>query len=374
MRKTTALLAALALAGAFQFSGNALAQPAQGEPYRIGIILPMTGSTADYGTDFNRGALLAEEEINAAGGINGRPIKLVHGDSKNSAKDGVAEFKRLVEVEKLPAIISTMTGVIIPQFPVSRETATPMMCVGAITPEIRKGGATVFSNYPLADDEEKEIAEYIVNRLGQKTVAIIYENSAYGKTLSAIFIEEFKKLGGTILAEEVIEKGGRDFRSQITRIGATKPPVTVAYAYYAEGGLIVRQAAELGVKTQFISHGSIQNNSFAEIAGPAADGFISGSPSWDDSAPQVKAYLDTYKKKYSKDSDLYGPYFYDAVKLYAEAIKRGGYTKEGIIKGLKDIKDFQGVVGKMGFDRSNVVLLPLRFVQFGNGKWNPITK
>src|SRR5258708_2361617 len=89
MRKTTALLAALALAGAFQFSGNALAQPAQGEPYRIGIILPMTGSTADYGTDFNRGALLAEEEINAAGGINGRPIKLVHGDSKNSAKDGV---------------------------------------------------------------------------------------------------------------------------------------------------------------------------------------------------------------------------------------------------------------------------------------------
>jgi branched-chain amino acid transport system substrate-binding protein len=374
MRKTTVLLGALALAGVLQFPGHAFAQPAQGEPYRIGIILPMTGSTADYGTDFNRGALLAEEEINAAGGVNGRPIKLVHGDSKNSAKDGVAEFKRLVEVEKLPAIISTMTGVIIPQFPVSRETATPMMCVGAITPEIRKGGATVFSNYPLADDEEKEIAEYIVNRLGQKTAAIIYENSAYGKTLSAIFIEEFKKLGGTILAEEVVEKGGREFRSQITRIGATRPPVTVTYAYYAEGGLIVRQAAELGVKTQFISHGSIQNNSFAEIAGPAADGFISGSPSWDDSAPQVKAYLDLYKKKYSKDSDLYGPYFYDAVKLYAEAIKRGGYTKEGIIKGLKEIKDFQGVVGKMGFDQGNVVLLPLRFVQFGNGKWNPIAK
>jgi len=374
MRRTIALFGALAFAGALHLSDQALAQGAQGEPYRIGIILPMTGSTADYGTDFNRGALLAEEEINAAGGVNGHPIKLVHGDSKNSAKDGVAEFKRLVEVEKLPAIISTMTGVIVPQFPISRETATPMMCVGAITPEIRKGGATVFSNYPLADDEEKEIAEYIINKLGQKTAAIIYENSAYGKTLSAIFIEEFKKLGGTILAEEVIEKGGRDFRSQITRIGATKPPVTVTYAYYAEGGLIVRQAAELGVKTQFISHGSIQNNSFAEIAGPAADGFISGSPSWDPNAPQVKAYLETYRKKYGKESDLYGPYFYDAVKLYAEAIKRGGYSKEGIEKGLKQITDFQGVVGKMGFDKGNVVLLPLRFVQFGNGKWNPIAK
>ena len=228
----------------------------------------------------------------------------------------------------------------------------------------------MFSNYPLADDEEKEIAEYVVNKLGTKTVAIIYENSAYGKTLSSIFIEEFKKLGGTIAAEEVIEKGGRDFRSQITRIGAQKPAVTVVYAYYAEGGLIVRQAAELGVKTQFISHGSIQNNSFAEIAGPAADGFISGSPSWDPAAPQVVAYLDRYKKKYGKDFDLYGPYFYDAVKLYAEAIKRGGYSKEGIVKGLKEIKDFQGVVGKMGFDQGNVVLLPLRFVQFGNGKWN----
>src|SRR5260370_28015947 len=122
MRKTTVLSAALALAGVLQFSGHALAQPAQGEPYRIGIILPMTGSTADYGTDFNRGALLAEEEINAAGGIGGRPIKLVHGDSKNSAKDGVAEFKRLVEAEKLPAIISTLTGVTLPPFPISRAT------------------------------------------------------------------------------------------------------------------------------------------------------------------------------------------------------------------------------------------------------------
>ena len=374
MRRTTALLGALALAGVIQASGPAFAQQAQGEPYRIGIILPMTGSTADYGTDFNRGATLAEEEINASGGINGRPIKLVHGDSKNSPKDAVAEFKRLVEVEKLPAIISTMTGVIIPQFPLSRESGVPMMAVGAITPEIRKGGPTVFSNYPLADDEEKEIAEYIIKKLGHKTAAIISENSAYGKTLSAIFIEEFKKMGGSILAEEVFEKGGRDFRSQVTRIGATNPPVTVIYAYYAEGGLVVRQAAELGVKTQFISHGAIQNNSFAEIAGPAADGFISGSPSWDPNAPQVKTYLDTYKKKYGKDSDLYGPYFYDAVKLYAEAIKRGGYSKEGIVKGLKEIKDFQGVVGKMGFDHGNVVLLPLRFVQFGNGKWNLISK
>jgi branched-chain amino acid transport system substrate-binding protein len=369
MKVTTALMSVLALAGLLTASGPARAQPAQGEPYRIGIILPMTGTTADYGADFNRGALLAEEEINAAGGIGGRPIKLVHGDSKNSPKDGVAEFKRLVEIERVPAIISTMTGVIVPQFSLSRETNTPMICVGAITPEIRKGGPTVFSNYPLADDEEKEIAEYIIKTLGHKTAAIIYENSSYGKTLSTIFIEEFKKMGGTIVAEEVIEKGGRDFRSQITRIGAQKPPVTVTYAYYAEGGLIVRQAAELGVKTQFISHGSIQNQSFAEIAGPAAEGFISGSPRWDDDDPQVKAFIERFRKKYNKEPDLYGPYFYDAVRLYAAAIQRGGYTKEGIQKGLKELKDFPGVNGKMSFEHGNVVLLPLRFVKFEGGKW-----
>lgn len=373
MRTITALTGALALAGALMASA-ARAEPAKGEPYLIGIILPMTGSTADYGADFDRGAMLAEEEINAAGGIGGRPIKLVHGDSKNSPKDGVAEFKRLVEVEKVPAIISTMTGVIVPQFPLSRESGTPMICVGAITPEIRKGGPAAFSNYPLADDEEKEIAEYIINKLGHKNAAIIYENSSYGKTLSTIFIDEFKKLGGTIVAEEVIEKGGRDFRSQITRIGAQKPPVTVVYAYYAEGGLIVRQAAELGVKTQFISHGSIQNQSFAEIAGPAADGFISGSPRWDDDSPQVKEFISRFKKRYDREPDLYGPYFYDAVRLYAAAIERGGYSREGIVKGLKQLKDFPGVNGKMGFDHGNVVLLPLRFVKFEGGKWVTIQK
>src|SRR5260370_33154731 len=116
MRKTTVLSAALALAGVLQVSSHALAQPAQGEPYRIGIILPMTGSTADYGTDFNRGALLAEEEINAAGGIGGRPIKLVQGDRKKSPQDGVPAFKALVEGGKLPALHPPRTERVVPHF------------------------------------------------------------------------------------------------------------------------------------------------------------------------------------------------------------------------------------------------------------------
>ena len=247
------------------------------------------------------------------------------------------------------------------------------MCVGAVSPEIRKGGPFVFSNFPLADDEEREIAEFAFHTLGHKTAAIIYENSSYGKSLSKIFIDTFKQLGGTIVAEEIVEKGGRDFRAQLTRIGAHKPPLIAMYAYYAEAGLIVRQASEVGIKTQFISHGAVQNQAFNDIAGPAANGFISGAPRWDENAANVKDFIARYNKRYGKNPDLYGPYFYDAVKLYAEAIKRGGYTKEGIQKGLKEIKDFQGVVGKMGFDHGNVVLLPLRFVKFTGGKWTLIS-
>jgi branched-chain amino acid transport system substrate-binding protein len=130
-----AILAALLLSGVHV---TARAQTVSGAPYKIGIILPMTGPTADYGADFNRGAVLAEEEINASGGINGRPLKLVLGDSKNQPKDGVAEFRKLVEIDKVLAIISTMTGVILPQFALSRESKVPMMAVGAITPEIRR--------------------------------------------------------------------------------------------------------------------------------------------------------------------------------------------------------------------------------------------
>ena len=94
MRKTIALLGALALAGVLA-AGAAQAQPAQGEPYRIGIILPMTGATADYGTDFNRGALLAEEEINAAGGIGGRKIELTVKDDKSLPDQAVLAFNEL---------------------------------------------------------------------------------------------------------------------------------------------------------------------------------------------------------------------------------------------------------------------------------------
>jgi len=352
----------------------AQAQVAQGEPYRIGCTFPMTGPAGDYGADFWRGATMAEEEINAAGGIKGHPIKLVLGDSKNSPKDGVAEFKRLVEIEKIQAIISTVTPVILPQFALSRESNTPMIAVGAITPELRKGGPTVFSIFPLADDEEREIAEHGLKTLGLKTAAVIYENSSYGKTLSTIFIEEYEKLGGKIVANESIEKGGKDFRSQITRIGALKPSLILVYAYYAEAGLVVRQAAELGVKAQFMSHGSVQNDAFAEIAGTAANGFISGAPRWDGDAPNVKAFIERYKKKFGRQPDLYGPYFYDAVRIYAAAIEKGGYTKEGIRKALKETKDFPGVNGVMNFGPDNVVKLPVRFVRFEGGKWVPIGK
>lgn len=376
MKRTTLVrIGALAALGASALmSATTSAQPARGEPYRIGIILPMTGPTADYGADFNRGAVLAEEEINASGGIKGRPVKLVLGDSKNQPKDGVAEFKKLVEIDKVPAIISTMTGVILPQFALSREAKVPMIAVGAITPEIRKGGPTVFSNYPLADDEEREIAVYAIQTLGLKEAAVVYENSSYGKTLSAIFIEEFKKAGGTIVAQEVIEKGGRDFRSQLTRIGATRAPLIVAYAYYAEAGLLVRQASELGIKAQFMSHGSVQNKAFGEIAGPAANGFISGSPRWDENAPNVKAFIERYRKRWNREPDLYGPYFYDAVKMYAAAIEKNGDSPEAILAGLKGLKDFPGINGVMNFGPDNVVLLPLRFVKFENGNWVPIKR
>jgi branched-chain amino acid transport system substrate-binding protein len=350
------------------------AQAAKGEPYRIGIVLPLTGTAADYGADFKAGAVLAEEEINAAGGIKGRPVQLVYGDSKALPKDGVAEFKRLVSIEKVPAVISTVTGVILPQFPLVKETPTVLMCVGAVSPEIRKGGPFVFSNFPLADDEEREIAEFAYHKLGHKTAAIIYENSSYGKSLSKIFVDTFKSLGGTIVAEEIIEKGGRDFRSQVTRIGAAKPPLVAMYAYYAEAGLVVRQAAEVGLKTQFISHGAPQNQAFADIAGPAANGFISGAPRWDDNAPTVKDFVARYKKRYGKNPDLYGPYFYDAVRLIATAIERGGYTADGIRTGLKNLKDYPGVNGIMNFPADNVVQLPLRFTRFNNGKWEPFTK
>ena len=371
MKRFAGVLIALLAAIVCLAPTHASAAKATGEPYRIGIILPMTGRAADYGADFNAGAVLAMEEINAAGGVNGRPIELVLADSKASPKEVVSEFKRLVEVEKVPAIISTMTHVIVPQFPLSRETNTPMITVGAITPEIRTAGPTVFSNYPLADDEERLIAEYAYKTLGMRKAAVIYENSAWGKTLADIFSAEFKKLGGEILAEEISEKGGRDFRSQLTRIRATDPPLLVAYAYYGELGLIVRQAEELGLKTQFMSMGAPQNQAFAEIAGSAANGFISGSPRWDDNAPQVKEFIARYKKRYGKEPDLYGPYFYDAVRLFAAAIEKGGYSKEGIRTGLKSLGDFPGVNGTMNFEKSNVALLPLRFVEFKDGQWLP---
>ena len=131
-------------------------------------------------------------------------------------------------------------------------------------------------------------------------------------------------------------------------------------------------AKELGLDVQFMSHGAPQNAAFAKIAGSDANGFISGSPRWDENSPRVQAFIKRYTAKYNHGPDLYGPYFYDAVRLFAAAIEKGGYSRDGIRKGLKELGDFPGVNGTMNFEKSNVALLPLRFVKYENGTWVPV--
>ena len=349
-------------------------QTAQAEDtIKIGGIYPMTGSGAQWGERMSSGALLAADEENAKGGVNGKKIEIVIEDHKGIPRDGVAGLNKLIHVDHVPAFEVTFSGVVMACMPAANQNKTVLLNTAALNPGIRKGGEWVFSIMPLGDLGGKEQVNFIINDLKKKKAAIMYINNAFGVSMAKVVKEEFEKEGGKVLAYEAHAQGGTDFRSQLTKIKALKPEVIFLESYYMESGLIVKQAQEVGLTgVQWISYAGVQQPQFIEIAGKAAEGFICTVSGWDpdDPRPIVQNFKKNIKEKYHIDPEMYSAMTYDGIRLLAQVMRKNGTTADDIRKGLLEVKDFDGVTGKnVSFDKDGMVVKKLTLNILKDGKW-----
>ncbi len=340
---------------------------------KIGVICPMTGSGAQWGERMSAGALLRAEEENAAGGIHGKKIKIIVGDHKGIPREGVAAANRLIHVDHVPAFEVTYSGVVMATIPLANQNKTVLLNTAALNPNIRKGGDWIFSIMPLGDLEGKAQAEFVLKDLGLKRAAIMYINNAFGTSMAKVVKEEFEKGGGEVVLYEAHAQKGTDFRSQLTKVKTAKPDVIFLESYYMESGLIVKQAKELGITgVQWISYAGVQQPQFIEIAGEAGEGFICTVAGWDpdDPRPIVQNFKKNIKAKYNVDAEMYSAMTYDGIKLLAEVMRKYGTTPEDIKKGLKELRDFEGVTGaKVTFDKDGMVVKQLTLNILKDGKW-----
>ena len=323
---------------------------------KIGATLPLTGDAAVWGNNTKEGIELAVEKVNSTGGVLGRQVKVIYEDTEALPQKGVSAYRKLVQVNKVPAIIDdSVSSVTLAMAPLAQKDKVVVLATGATAPKISQAGEFIFRIWNSDSYEGEMAAAYAYNDLGLRKIAILYINNDYGKGLEDVFLTQFEKLGGAIVSSESFEQNSSDMRSQLTKIQASNPAGFYLVGYPKEIPVALRQAKELGITAKLIGTVAMQDPKLIENAGDAAEGLMFPYPK-DPTGKECEAFKASFKKKYGKDPGITSDVGYDAVMMIAEAVRLSrGFSGEEIRKGLNMLKDYSGVSGQMTFDTNGDV-------------------
>ncbi len=302
------------------------------EPIKIGKLAALTGSGATWGEHYQNVSILAVEEINAKGGLLGRPVELIVYDTKGRAEDTVNAARRMILQDKVVAIAGTnYSGLQIAIRPISEQYKVPIMATSATNPAVTvdpdKGTPYPFSFRICFTDpyQGKIMAEFLANNLKLKESVIFHDvGSDYAEGMKQFFVSTYTKAGGKVAGLYGYREGDVDFRAQITQAKATGAKAVVLPGLYKEMALIIKQCEEMGWKPIFIG-GDGYSPAMSEIAGKAMEGtYWVTHIAFDD--PVLKPLIEKYTKRFGKApveivSITLG---YDAMYSLFDAIKRAG--------------------------------------------------
>jgi branched-chain amino acid transport system substrate-binding protein len=345
----------------------------QSDVVKIGCITPLTGEGATYGAATQKGLDLAKEEINSKGGLNGKPISIIYEDDQMSPRVGTNALQKLMSIDKVPVIVGAFgSSVTLAIAPIAERGKTVLFSASSTADEIKDSGAYIFRNVPPNRGQGKTAAEFALDHLHAKTASVLKINNDYGVSLTDSFSSSFEKGGGRILSDESYNQGATDFRAQLTKIREEHPDIVFYPGHYQECGLILKQARELGIAGTFVGGDGSYSPELIQIAGPAAEGsyYTLMAMGYGVSDKEIQTFSSAFKAKYGQEPDVYAAYAYDALMIIADAIRRGGYTSDGIKSALYSTKAYKGVTGITSFDSNGEVSKPFGLYQVKDGKFD----
>jgi branched-chain amino acid transport system substrate-binding protein len=330
------------------------------EPINLGTVMRLSIG-ADDGIPCRTGVEMAVAEVNKAGGINGRPVKLYVEDEKDSPAAAVNAVQKLMNVDKVVAIIGPMTsGDTMACGKIANDAKVVMVSPTATTPQLSGYGAYIYRGCSRIDKQAQVLTDWVANNWKPKTVAIFFSNEPYGKGCAGLFTKFFEKHGIKVVDTESFMRGSRDFKAQLTKIKAANPDFLFIPGYTPETAPAAAQARQLGMQQKILGVYGDMNPAYIKLAGPAAEGHVIGGE-YDENynTPKNKAFVKAYNELVEKNKDPYNIMFaalsYDATSMILEGMKKEGPTADGIKKYLDGVKDFDGVTGKLSFNQDHDV-------------------
>ena len=329
-------------------------------PFRIGVMESVTGAGETYGTVAVQSKQLAVDEINAAGGINGRMVELIVEDSKCNAQDAITAYKKLTDVDGVKIILGTScSGAMLGAAPLAEKERVVLFSGLATNPDIAEAGDYIFRT-SLSDATVGEDTGNVLWADGIRRLATINESTDYAEGLRRTTTAHFEKLGGQIVAAESYPTDTIDFRTQLTKLlNANPDALHVAAQAEASGGTIIKQVRELGYDGPIYSDVVPIGTTALEIAGEAATGVKAITPDLDPANAKAQEVLAAFRKKYEY---ITLPWFlgsaYDNVYITAECLKKTGDDQDadGFRDCLYDIT-WSGTIGEnYSFDEKGEVV------------------
>jgi len=327
------------------------------EPVVIGSISPLTGTNAVQGLDMKRGEELASEEINAAGGINGRPLKIIWEDTESSAKGGMDAVHKLVEINKVPLILGAYSsGISLPTGQWTNSKKVIQIAEASTSPKLRDIGPYFFNIIGLDEVMGTMLAVFALES-GAGTFASITVNNPFGIGIE-IWTKKTIDMGGKIWLEAVrYDEKKTDYRAELERLFAKKPEVVFFTAYGTESKLILKQAYEMGLKPSkgwYADYPTMWSNEVIPVSAEGIKGLECGATG----GARLAEYQAAYQKRYGKGAKqtAFGAYAYDATWVAALALSMAGSTDTDKIASALQIvsKIYNGVTGDKSFDKDGM--------------------
>lgn len=355
-------------------SGNT----ADGDTIKIGANLELSGNVASYGSSIGDGVKLAVEEINAAGGINGKQVELIPVDNKSENAEATTAAIRLAEQEKVVAMIAPATsGNTVATVQIANQHKIPIVTASGTAPNVTENADGSINEYAFRtcfiDPFQGTVAaNFATNDLGAKNVAIFADNASdYAKGLAASFKETIEANGGTVVIEEAYVAKDVDFKSTLTNIKAKNPDFIFIPGYYEEVGLIVKQARELGITAPLMGADGWDSPTLVELAGAEAlnNTFITNHYSSEDPDATIQEFVKAFEAKYSKAPNAFHALGYDTMYYLKDAISRveGDITGEAIKDQLAATKDLSLITGTFSVDEKHNPVKSATVLEFKDG-------
>ena len=352
---------------------------AETRPVKIGVLGPFTGEGATYGEAMKRGVELALKELRDSSSPATTRITAAYEDDKLSSKEGINAFRKLVDVDKVQAIIgSAGSSVSLAIAPLANESRIVLFSPISTADALKNAGEYFFRNIPPNRNQAKTVAYFIAKYLTKTKVAVFYENNDYGNNMKTILSEDLAPLGAKILISLPYESGQRDFRDGLAKIKAAKPDVVFIPGTYQENGLIVSQARNIDLDVPFIGGDGAYSPQFIELAGKASEGFfltMIALPT-EHASDAIGRFYRNFRAAYQSEPDIYSALSYDAAMMIAKAIEANGNMGNKIKDTLRAM-EYVGITGNIKFDSHGEVDKPYKILYIKNGQftlldWEPI--